>query len=124
MNPERRRHIKAIYQSAMERKLASSNLYFVEACGSDEELRREVESLLKSTIRPSVIGQPGLAVCVASANDLDAPPLVKDHGMELVGPPPIGWSVDDGRIIPRLPIVGHPGCKEAPGAVVQQETVT
>src|SRR5688572_28769005 len=57
MNPERWRHIKAIYQSAMERKPASSNLYFVEACGSDEGLRREVESLLKLNSSPVLIGQ-------------------------------------------------------------------
>ena len=26
--------------------------------------------------------------------------LFQEHGMELVGPPPIGWSIDDGRMIP------------------------
>jgi DNA-binding transcriptional MerR regulator len=26
--------------------------------------------------------------------------LFQEHGMELVGPPPMGWSIEDGRIIP------------------------
>jgi hypothetical protein len=26
--------------------------------------------------------------------------LFQEHGMELVGPPPEGWSVENGRMIP------------------------
>ena len=36
--------------------------------------------------------------------------LFQEHGMELVGPPPVGWSIEDGRIIPP-PDFKPPGAK-------------
>jgi DNA-binding transcriptional MerR regulator len=32
--------------------------------------------------------------------------LFQEHGMELVGPPPEGWSIEDGRIIPPASLPG------------------
>jgi DNA-binding transcriptional MerR regulator len=39
--------------------------------------------------------------------------LFQEHGMELVGPPPIGWSIEDGRMIPP-PGFSPPGVKNRP----------
>ena len=46
MNPERWRQIEELYQAAWERDAAERAAFLVEACAGDEELRREVESLL------------------------------------------------------------------------------
>jgi serine/threonine protein kinase len=46
MNPERWQQIEAIYQTAWERDAAERAAFLDEACAGDEELRREVESLL------------------------------------------------------------------------------
>src|SRR5262249_40719185 len=46
MNPERWRQIEGLYQTAWERDAAERAAFLDEACAGDEELRREVESLL------------------------------------------------------------------------------
>jgi serine/threonine protein kinase len=46
MNPERWRQIEALYQSALELQATDRASFLDEACAGDEELRREVESLL------------------------------------------------------------------------------
>ena len=48
MTPERWRQIKEIFDRAVERGPSSQMEYIRERCGDDEELRREVESLLAS----------------------------------------------------------------------------
>ncbi len=46
MKPERWRQIEQLYQSALERDAARRKAFLDEACAGDEELRREVESML------------------------------------------------------------------------------
>jgi serine/threonine protein kinase len=46
MNPERWRRIEEIYHSVLEIEPAARRNFLAEACGGDEDLRREVESLL------------------------------------------------------------------------------
>jgi len=46
VTPERWREIERLYHAALERAAAERPAFLSEACGRDEELRREVESLL------------------------------------------------------------------------------
>src|ERR1700730_4883015 len=46
MNPERFRQIEELYHSAWEREPNERGAFLAQACPGDEELRREVESLL------------------------------------------------------------------------------
>ena len=46
MTPERWSQIERIYHAALERDERQRSLYLQETCQSDEELRKEVESLL------------------------------------------------------------------------------
>ncbi len=46
MTPERWRQIEQIYHSTLEREESQRASFLKEACAGDEELRREVESLL------------------------------------------------------------------------------
>jgi serine/threonine protein kinase/tetratricopeptide (TPR) repeat protein len=48
MTPERQKHIKRIYEHALGLTPAQRSAYLEEACAGDEELRREVESLIAS----------------------------------------------------------------------------
>ncbi len=46
MTPERWRHVEALFNAALEQELDRRETFLAEACRGDEELRREVESLL------------------------------------------------------------------------------
>jgi serine/threonine protein kinase len=46
MNPQRRRQVDELYGAALEREPGERDAFLAEACKRDEELRREVESLL------------------------------------------------------------------------------
>jgi eukaryotic-like serine/threonine-protein kinase len=48
MTPERWQQIKELYHSTVEREPSERATFLDEACGDDEEIRREVESLLGS----------------------------------------------------------------------------
>jgi eukaryotic-like serine/threonine-protein kinase len=58
MCPERWREVEELFQSAMERGPAVRGKYLDKACGSDPELRREVESLLDWNDSPVLLDQP------------------------------------------------------------------
>ena len=59
MTPERRRQVEEIYHSALEREPSQRSAFLADACRTDEELRREVESLLAQG--GSVLGHPSWA---------------------------------------------------------------
>src|SRR5437773_8610213 len=59
MSPERRRQIEELYQAALERNPGRRAGFLAEACGDDEELRREVESLLAQDGVPAIGTQVG-----------------------------------------------------------------
>ncbi|HYL37609.1 MAG TPA: protein kinase [Bryobacteraceae bacterium] len=46
MNPERWRQVERLYHAALERELGKRAAFLAEACSQDDQLRREVESLL------------------------------------------------------------------------------
>ena len=48
MNPERWEQIKDLFGSALEREPGERSAFLREACGEDESLRAELESLLAS----------------------------------------------------------------------------
>src|SRR6266853_1729143 len=54
MNPERWRQIERMYHDAAEKDSARRESFLAEACGGDDELRREVQALLA---QPSELGK-------------------------------------------------------------------
>src|SRR5437899_2888833 len=46
MDPERWRQIEGLYHSALEQEAPQRGAFLAKACGENDELRREVESLL------------------------------------------------------------------------------
>ncbi len=46
MNPERWRVISRLYNGALEHPQAERAAFLLDACGADDELRRQVETLL------------------------------------------------------------------------------
>ena len=55
MDPQRRQQVERLLHSALEREPAQRRDFLAEACGTDEQLRREVESLL---VTAGPIGRP------------------------------------------------------------------
>jgi Tol biopolymer transport system component len=59
MTPERWREVEAIFHSALQREPDARNAFIVEACGSDEDLQREVISLVSKDQSPmSTLSHP------------------------------------------------------------------
>ena len=48
MTPERWQQVKELFNSALEREQNQRSAFLAQACGDDEYLRSEVESLLSS----------------------------------------------------------------------------
>ena len=56
MTSERWRQIELVYHAALEREPKARTEYVAEACGGDEDLRKEVESLLaKDASSPELV---------------------------------------------------------------------
>ena len=49
MDPELWRQIEGLYHSALEQEAPQRSAFLAQACGEDDELRREVESLLEQS---------------------------------------------------------------------------
>src|SRR5262245_23080300 len=58
MTPERWREVEEIYQSVVDRDPGLRDRYLTELCQGDEELQREVESLLKLNSSPVLVDEP------------------------------------------------------------------
>jgi serine/threonine protein kinase len=59
MDPERWRHVQHLYQAALEREPGDRAAFLAEACQRDEELRREVESLMAQHVsRDGMLDHP------------------------------------------------------------------
>ena len=71
MGPERWRHIEQLYHDALERNMAQRPGFLDQACVGDEELRREVESLLAQN-------EEGDGFLEARAMDLAAKELARE----------------------------------------------
>jgi serine/threonine-protein kinase len=66
MSSERWRRIEAIYHAALSRPFPKRSAYLAAACAGDDDLRRDVESLLaqSSALSDHVLGEPAAAVAV------------------------------------------------------------
>ena len=58
MTPERWREVEQVYQSTMDREPRLRAAFLAEACGNDEELRREVDSLLELNQSTVLVDEP------------------------------------------------------------------
>jgi eukaryotic-like serine/threonine-protein kinase len=58
MTPERWREVEQVYQSTVDREPRLRAAFLAEACGNDEELRREVDSLLELNQSPVLVDEP------------------------------------------------------------------
>jgi serine/threonine protein kinase len=94
MTPEWHEQVALLYRAALELEPARRAAYLAEACGSDESLRQEVESLLGYETRSGgLIDQPALeAAARAMAEDQVGAPTRS----------PIGQSVGHCRILSLL----------------------
>ena len=78
MTPERWQQIDKILELALERASSQRGAFLDQACAGDEELRREVESLLEVNIRADgFLGKPAL--------EQVARDLARDKPASLVG---------------------------------------
>src|SRR6478752_7553707 len=75
MNPERLRQIEELYHSARERGSAERENFLVEACRNDEELLREVVSLLAQESSESPLKGPVSKIAASLLGDSPKPQL-------------------------------------------------
>ena len=79
MTPERLRQIEELYHSAREREPNERGAFLAEACSDDEELRREVESLLAQCDSEGppggLLAQPAIEVAANLLAEETVPPL-------------------------------------------------
>ena len=69
-NPERLERADAIFQAALDLRREQRSAYLHEACGGDDELRREIESLLSSYDRSAdYMERPAIEVDAAVIAD-------------------------------------------------------
>jgi serine/threonine protein kinase/tetratricopeptide (TPR) repeat protein len=66
MNAERWQKIEKLYHSAAQREQGERSAFLAEACQGDEELRREVESLLSSTVTTALVDIPNGKLAVGA----------------------------------------------------------
>lgn len=75
MTPERQQKLEELCSLALAREPQARSSFLAEACQQDEELRREVESLISRTVTASILGSPiGVGPTVAVAPGIPAGP--------------------------------------------------
>ena len=79
VTPERWQHIARIYDSAVDQDESTRKGFLDEACAGDEDLRREVESLLEQDAANAVVDRSLWATAASLFDDAPAP----GPGMEL-----------------------------------------
>jgi eukaryotic-like serine/threonine-protein kinase len=62
MSPERLQQIEELYHSIREREPSDREAYLAESCSGDQELRREVESLLAESDSRELFHKPALEI--------------------------------------------------------------
>ena len=62
MSPERLQQIEELYHSIREREPSAREAYLAESCSGDQELRREVESLLAESDSRELLNKPALEI--------------------------------------------------------------
>src|SRR5262245_3269548 len=80
MRPERWRQIEGLYQAALGHKTTERQAFLTEACAGDEELRREVESMLTAheQVRKTedFLNQPALHIAAQAIAENQAESMV------------------------------------------------
>jgi Tol biopolymer transport system component/tRNA A-37 threonylcarbamoyl transferase component Bud32 len=76
MNPERWQRIEQLYSAAVEREPAEQAAYLAEACGGDQELRHEVESLVCNGEQGALLERPALELAAEQYVPVTLPDLV------------------------------------------------
>lgn len=73
MDDERWHRVEEIFERVVEHPLSERNVFLTQACGGDEELRREVESLLAHDVYDTFIQHPirGVALSLAALSEKD-----------------------------------------------------
>jgi hypothetical protein len=70
MTPERWSKVEEIYQSAMDHEPGLRSAHLDQACKGDEQLRREVDSLLALNVSPVLVDQPAWEAVPECSGDL------------------------------------------------------
>ena len=84
MTPERYRQIGELYHAALEVDADERAAFLDRACAGDEEMRREVESLIASHEEAAdFIAEPALAVAAGLFADSQADALTGQDGLSL-----------------------------------------
>jgi len=91
MKPERWQQIERLYHAALEREAGERSAFLAAACGGDEALRREVESLLRFHERADqFIEAPALEVAAQALAESEGPTLVMEGEKTTAQRPPAG----------------------------------
>ena len=98
MTPERLLQIEDLYHAALEREPEPRGAFLTEACGTDEELRREVESLLAQVGGDSPLNRPAWegAASLLPSSGAPMPPDAQP------GPYPAGHPIAHYQIVAKL----------------------
>ena len=100
MTPERWRKVEQIYHSSLEREASQRAAFLKEVCGGDEELRREVESLLaQQTEAENFIEAPALEVAAKGVAGNSDQVTVSVPSQD---PSRVGQTVSHYRIVQKL----------------------
>jgi serine/threonine protein kinase/Tfp pilus assembly protein PilF len=70
MSPERWRQIEQLYHSALEQEPDHRNAFVAEACGADDDLRHQVESLLTDSAATFTLAGPAAGATLAPGERL------------------------------------------------------
>ncbi|HWS87537.1 MAG TPA: protein kinase [Pyrinomonadaceae bacterium] len=82
MTPERFEQIAQLYETALELAPEERTSFIDRACGADEELRREVESLLEADeMAGDFINKPALGAAAELLEEAAAPSLAPGHAI-------------------------------------------
>lgn len=90
MTPERWQIVKDVCQLALERDPGHRDAFLVDACGDDDELRRDVESLIEELTSSGILTQPIWQPNWQPKNDPDqfgirAEPASRDPWLQKIG---------------------------------------
>jgi eukaryotic-like serine/threonine-protein kinase len=72
MTAHRWSDVERIFHAALERPAEARSAFLIDSCGGDEELRREVQSLLDETSHTGFLEQPALHVAAGMAQHSNA----------------------------------------------------
>ena len=67
--------VERIFHAALDRPAAERLAFVASACGSDDDLRREVHSLLEQTSRPGFLDEPAIHIAATLIETPDAAPM-------------------------------------------------